>query len=79
MLCGSPGLAGLRLHLVDPALVDVHRVRLDVERLVVHDLLDDGRQDLPQGVLTPRSSVEAHHHLDDGGVPCDDLLHLVDL
>ena len=26
----SPGLSGLRLHLVDPALVDVHRVRLDV-------------------------------------------------
>lgn len=77
LISSSPGLSSLRLHLVDPTLVDVHRVGLDVQRLVVHDLLDDRCQDLPQRVLSPRTSVEAHHHLDDCRVSRDDLLHLV--
>ena len=73
----SPGLSGLGLHLVHPALVDVDGVGLDVQRLVVHDVLDGRGQDLPQGVLAARAAVEAHHHLDDGGVPRHDLLDLV--
>lgn len=78
ILC-SPGLSSLGLHLVDPALVDVHWIGLDVKRLVIHDLLDNRCQDLPQSILSPGTSVEAHHHLDDCGVSCNNLLHLVHL
>lgn len=70
-------MSSLRLQLVDPVLVNVHRAGVDAQALVLDDLLHDGGQQLPQGVLTSCATVETHHHLNDRGVPCHYVLDLV--
>lgn len=74
-----PGLSGGRLQLVDPRFVHVHRVGVDAQTLVLDDVFDHWSQELPERVVATRSSVEAHHHLDDGRVPRHDVLDLIHL
>ena len=72
-------MAGLGLSLVDPGLVDLHGVGADAEGAVLQHLPDGGAQDFLQSVLASGVAVEAHQHLDDGGVTSDHLLRLVHL
>ncbi len=74
-----PLLSGLGLGLVDPGLVDVHRVGPDAEGPVQQDVLQSRTQRLPQGVLTANVTVKVDQHLDDGGVTCDHILRLLHL
>ena len=76
-VCCPPGLSGLCLQLVDPGLVDVHRVGVDAQALVLDDLPHHGGQQLPQGILAASATVETHHHLNDCGVPRHNVLNLV--
>lgn len=72
-------MSGLGLGLVDPGLVDVHRVGPDAERPVQQDVLQSGTQRLPQDVLAASMTVKVDQHLDDGGVSCDHVLRLLHL
>ena len=74
-----PGLPRRRLQLVDPGLVHVHGVGVGAQALVLDDVFDHGRQQLPERVVAPGPTVEAHHHLDHRGVPRHDVLNLVHL
>lgn len=76
-LSDSPGLTSLHFQLVYPCLVNIHWTGVDYERLVLHDLLHHGRQELAQGVLPASASVEADNHLNDSGVSSDNVLNLV--
>lgn len=79
VLSFRPLLSGLTLGLVDPSLVNVHRVSSDTEGPVQQDVLQSWTQCLPQDVLTASVTVKVHQHLDDGGVTCDHVLRLIHL
>lgn len=70
-------MSGLGLGLVDPGLVDFHRVGPDAEGSVQKDILQSRTQRIPQGVLTASMTVKVHQHLDDGGITCDNILRLL--
>ena len=78
-LSPPPGLPRRCLQLVDPGLVHVHGVGVGAQALVLDDVFDHGRQQLPERVVAPGPSVEAHYHLDHRGVPRHDVLDLVHL
>ncbi|KAG7218837.1 hypothetical protein INR49_019679, partial [Caranx melampygus] len=79
-LCTSGPLgSGLGLSLVDPGLVDVHRVGPDAEGPVLQDILQRWAQDVPQGAMTTSLTVEVHQHPDDSWVSCDHVLRAIDL
>lgn len=72
-----PCLSCLRLHLINPRFVNIHRVSFDVERLVVHNLLHHRGQDLPQRILAPSTAVETHDHLNNRRISSHNLLNLI--
>ena len=50
-------LAAVVLHRVDPLLVHLHGVDIDVERAVLQDVADQGRQHLTKGRLRYNESL----------------------
>ena len=67
--------ARLRLHLIDPRLVDLDWVRVDEQRLVVDDATHQRVQEVTQLALTARVTIEADDHLDDHWTSGDDVRH----
>ena len=75
----SPALPCLGLHLVDPAFVDVNRVSVDAQHLVLQRVLDNLAQDLHQGTLSTPITVESHHQPHHSWVACHHVLGLFHL
>lgn len=72
-------MASLALSLVDPALVDLHRIYANTECAILQNLTHNWSQYLPQGILATSMTIETHQHLYDCGVPRHYLLRLVHL
>lgn len=74
-----PGLSSSTFQLVDPGFVDLNRVCVEAQALVLNDVFNDWSQQLSEGVVTTCTSVEAHHHLDNCWIACHYVLDLVHL
>lgn len=74
-----PCFSCLRLHLINPRLVNIHRIGFDVERFVIHNLLYHRGQDLPESILAPGTTVEAYNHFNNRRISCHDFLNLIHL
>lgn len=72
-----PGLTSLRLHLVNPRLVNIHWISFDIEWFIIDYFLHNRCQDLPQGILTTGTAVETHHHFNNSRIPSHNFLYLV--
>lgn len=71
-----PLVSSLCLGLVDPGLIDLHRVGSGGESPVQQDVFQSRAQKVAQRVVTTSMAVKVDQHLDDSGVPCDHFLRL---